>query len=210
MPYLTIARNFAHEQTIKKSRFICSLARISNENEAQSFIATITKQEHKANHHCFAYQLGPNDQIQRESDDGEPSGTAGVPILQSLQLLEVHDVVAVVTRYFGGIKLGAGGLIRAYSNSTSDAVHAAGLVTIIEQATLNLKIAYADHDALIYFLKKNDLHVADEQYGVDVLVSIFVDQDKVEAVQNKIINLLQNRISISVGDSHFNEVPYEN
>ncbi|KIS02929.1 YigZ family protein [Paucilactobacillus wasatchensis] len=208
MPYLTIAQNFNHEQTIKKSRFICSLARVTDETAAQNFIKNISNQEHKANHHCFAYQLGPHDEIQRESDDGEPSGTAGVPILQSLRLLQVHDVVAVVTRYFGGIKLGAGGLIRAYSNTTSDAIHAAGLIAIIKQTTLQLTIAYADHDSLNYFLQQNTIKIADEQYGVNVTISIFVDQDQIDTTKAKIINLLQNRVTISLGDTHFNEVPY--
>lgn len=115
--YLTIHQNTEFELVIKKSRFICSLARVHSEQEAQDFITRISKENRKANHNCYAYLLGDNDQIQRESDNGEPSGTAGVPILEALQLAHVRDVCAVVTRYFGGIKLGAGGLIRAYSTS---------------------------------------------------------------------------------------------
>ena len=120
--YLTIHQNTEFELVIKKSRFICSLARVHSEQEAQDFITRISKENRKANHNCYAYLLGDNDQIQRESDNGEPSGTAGVPILEALQLAHVHDVCAVVTRYFGGIKLGAGGLIRAYSNVTTEAI----------------------------------------------------------------------------------------
>ena len=105
-PYLTIAKNTTYEQTIKKSRFICSIARVSSEEEAQQFITSIQAANKKATHNCFAYMIGDNDQIQRESDNGEPSGTAGIPILESLKLAKIHNVVAVVTRYFGGIKLG--------------------------------------------------------------------------------------------------------
>ena len=101
--YLTIHQNTEFELVIKKSRFICSLARVHSEQEAQDFITRISKENRKANHNCYAYLLGDNDQIQRESDNGEPSGTAGVPILEALQLAHVHDVCAVVTRYFVGI-----------------------------------------------------------------------------------------------------------
>lgn len=208
MSYLTIARNFQYEQTIKKSRFICSLARVTDEKHAREFIAAVSQHEHKANHHCFAYQLGDHDQIQRESDDGEPSGTAGVPILQSLQLLKVHDVVAVVTRYFGGIKLGAGGLIRAYSNTTSNAINEVGLIQRIQQMTLIIKIGYTNHDQLLYFLQQQHITVADEQYGVDIDVTVFVDQSSADKIQTKIINLLQNKVSITPGNLHYTEIPF--
>lgn len=210
MSYLTIAHNFEYEQTIKKSRFICSLARVTDEAQAREFIDTLIKREHKANHHCFAYQLGDHDEIQRESDDGEPSGTAGVPILQSLQLLKVHDVVAVVTRYFGGIKLGAGGLIRAYSNTTSNAINAVGLVQRVQQTTLVVNVSYANHDQLLYFLQQQHITIANEQYGVAVDVTIFVDQVQVDTIQTKIINLLQNKVSITSGTLHYHEIPFVN
>ena len=122
-PFLTIAKNTSNEMVIKKSRFICSIARVTSDEAAQQFINQISTENRKATHNCYAYMVGDRDQIQRESDNGEPSGTAGVPILESLQLAKLHNVVAVVTRYFGGIKLGAGGLIRAYSNSTTNAIH---------------------------------------------------------------------------------------
>ena len=112
-PFLTIAKNTSNEMVIKKSRFICSIARVTSDEAAQQFINQISTENRKATHNCYAYMVGDRDQIQRESDNGEPSGTAGVPILESLQLAKLHNVVAVVTRYFGGIKLGAGGLIRA-------------------------------------------------------------------------------------------------
>ncbi|WP_439646091.1 IMPACT family protein [Secundilactobacillus silagei] len=113
---------------LKKSRFICSVQRATTKETADVFIESVRQANPKANHNCFAYMLGEHDEIQRESDDGEPSGTAGVPILEVLKRMALHDVVAVVTRYFGGTKLGAGGLIRAYSNSTSRAIEQVGLV----------------------------------------------------------------------------------
>lgn len=120
----------------------------------------INKLHRKATHNCFAYLIGDHDQIQRESDNGEPSGTAGVPMLEALKANQLHNVLAVVTRYFGGIKLGAGGLIRAYSNSVSQAIEQAGLVERVEQAILKIDVAYSLHDSLLYYLKQANLEIA--------------------------------------------------
>ena len=207
-PYLTIARNTTYEQTIKKSRFICSIARVSSEEEAQQFITSIQAANKKATHNCFAYMIGDNDRIQRESDNGEPSGTAGIPILESLKLAKIHNVVAVVTRYFGGIKLGAGGLIRAYSNTTTEAIHQAGLVQRIKQAILKITVTYALHDPLLYYLKENNLEVAGEEYGVNVETSIYVNETDLEDVKEKLINRFNDQLQITEGDQRFNEIPY--
>ena len=207
-PYLTIAENTTYEQTIKKSRFICSIARVSSEEEAQQFITSIQTANKKATHNCFAYMIGDNDQIQRESDNGEPSGTAGIPILESLKLAKIHNVVAVVTRYFGGIKLGAGGLIRAYSNTTTEAIHQAGLVQRINQAILKITVTYALHDPLLYYLKENNLEVAGEEYGVNVETSIYVNETDLKDVKEKLINRFNDQLQIIEGDQRFNEIPY--
>lgn len=207
-PYLTIAKNTTYEQTIKKSRFICSIARVSSDEEAQQFIASIQAANKKATHNCFAYMIGDNDQIQRESDNGEPSGTAGIPILESLKLAKIHNVVAVVTRYFGGIKLGAGGLIRAYSNTTTEAIHQAGLVQRIKQAILKITVTYALHDPLLYYLKENNLEVASEEYGVNVETSIYVNETDLKDVKEKLINCFNDQLQITEGDQRFNEIPY--
>ncbi|AWD61783.1 hypothetical protein LWHH1689_0432 [Limosilactobacillus reuteri] len=207
-PYLTIAKNTTYEQTIKKSRFICSVARVSSEEEAQQFIASIQAANKKATHNCFAYMIGDNDQIQRESDNGEPSGTAGIPILESLKLAKIHNVVAVVTRYFGGIKLGAGGLIRAYSNTTTEAIHQAGLVQRIKQAILKITVTYALHDPLLYYLKENNLEVAGEEYGVNVETSIYVNETDLKDVKEKLINRFNDQLQITEADQRFNEIPY--
>lgn len=207
-PYLTIAKNTTYEQTIKKSRFICSIARVSSDEEAQQFITGIQAANKKATHNCFAYMIGDNDLIQRESDNGEPSGTAGIPILESLKLAKIHNVVAVVTRYFGGIKLGAGGLIRAYSNTTTEAIHQAGLVQRIKQAILKITVTYALHDPLLYYLKENNLEVASEEYGVNVETSIYVNETDLKDVKEKLINRFNDQLQITEGDQRFNEIPY--
>ncbi|GGI63146.1 YigZ family protein [Limosilactobacillus caviae] len=207
-PYLTIAKNTSYEQVIKKSRFICTIARISSEEDAQAIIASVQAANKKANHNCYAYMLGDNDQIQRESDNGEPSGTAGVPMLESLKLAKIHDVVAVVTRYFGGIKLGAGGLIRAYSNTTTGAIHQAGLIQRVKQATLKITVSYSQHDPLLYYLKENQLEVAGEEYGVNVVTSIYVNEDELTMVKKSLTDRFNDQLQITEGPHRFNEIPY--
>lgn len=208
-PFITIAKNTSFEMVIKKSRFICSIGRADTEEAAQDFIAQVQTANRKANHNCFAYMIGDKDQVQRESDNGEPSGTAGVPILESLQLAKLHNVVAVVTRYFGGIKLGAGGLIRAYSNVTTNAIHQAGLVQRVLQTAVDITVSYAQHDKLLYFLKEQQVEVADEAYGVDVTVTIFVDQAACDDLIDQLTNRFNDQLQIKKGQPRNHEVPYQ-
>jgi uncharacterized YigZ family protein len=114
---------------IKKSRFIGYAMPIQSEEEALAFIASIQKKHWDATHNCYAYVFGPHHEVQKSNDDGEPAGTAGKPILEVIKQERLHDVAVVVTRYFGGIMLGAGGLIRAYSQTAAAGLHAAGIVT---------------------------------------------------------------------------------
>ena len=119
---ITIKQAHSIENVISKSRFIAYIKPVSTENEAKAFIDEIKIKHKDATHNCSAYTVGPEMNIQKANDDGEPSGTAGIPMLEILKKLEIHNVCVVVTRYFGGIKLGAGGLIRAYSGAVRDAV----------------------------------------------------------------------------------------
>ncbi|MFF2354566.1 YigZ family protein [Kitasatospora sp. NPDC058115] len=141
-PYLTIRSAGTHELEIKKSRFICHLARVADEDEAQAFIAGIRKQYWDARHNCTAFVVGDEQRRERSSDDGEPGGTAGVPMLEVLRRRGVTDTVSVVTRYFGGIKLGAGGLVRAYGSAVSEALDEVGL---LERRPVALLAVTADH-----------------------------------------------------------------
>jgi uncharacterized YigZ family protein len=126
--YYTVKGYGEHEIEIQKSRFIAYIQRAETEEEAQEFIQMIKKKNWNATHNCSAYMIGENDHIQKANDDGEPSGTAGVPILEVLKKKHLKDTVVVITRYFGGIKLGAGGLIRAYGKATSEGLLATGIV----------------------------------------------------------------------------------
>lgn len=126
--YLTVKGFGSTEIVIQKSRFITYVNRAETEEEAQAFIQEIKSQHKSANHNCSAYLIGSHDSIQKANDDGEPSGTAGVPILEVLKKQGLKDTVVVVTRYFGGIKLGGGGLIRAYGRATTEGLTAAQIV----------------------------------------------------------------------------------
>ncbi|MEE1755467.1 YigZ family protein [Streptomyces sp. SP18CS02] len=127
--YRTVAREGAHETEINRSRFICALAPAATEQEAQDFVARVRREHPSATHNCFAYVIGADAEVQKAADDGEPGGTAGVPMLQMLTRREMRYVVAVVTRYYGGVKLGAGGLIRAYGGVVGEALDALGTIT---------------------------------------------------------------------------------
>lgn len=208
-PFLTIAKPTSYELVIKKSRFICSLQRVTSEDSARDFIAQVQAANRKANHNCFAYLVGDHDQVQRESDNGEPSGTAGVPILESLQLAKLHNVVAVVTRYFGGIKLGAGGLIRAYSNVTTDAVHQAGIVQRLKQVLVRITVSYHLHDALVYYLHEQQLTTGKEEYGVNVTVNVFINEADVDNAISAMQNRFNNQLTIVKAGTHYHEIAYQ-
>lgn len=207
--YLTIQTSGQHELEIKKSRFIADLGRVTSEDDAKAFLAEVVGREPKATHHCWAYLIGEHDEIQRESDNGEPSGTAGVPILTVLQRNHLHNVIAVVTRYFGGIKLGAGGLIRAYSNATSTGIEAVGVVKLVRQQAMTLTVDYPNYDRLNHYLTENNLAILTTDYTTQVTVTIAVDLADVTATQAAITNLLSNRLTVKLGDIAYNEVPVE-
>jgi uncharacterized YigZ family protein len=133
--YLSVAREGGHEIEIKRSRFLCALAPVTSEDAARAFVAARRRADPGARHHCSAFVLGPDGRTQRSSDDGEPAGTAGTPMLEVLRRRELTDTVAVVTRYFGGVLLGAGGLVRAYGQAVSDAL---AVVGVLEHRRLEL------------------------------------------------------------------------
>ncbi len=127
--YRTVAHAGVHETEVNRPRFLCSLAPAATEREAQDFVAGVRGEHADATHNCWAYVIGADASVQKASDDGEPGGTAGAPMLQMLLRRDMRYVVAVVTRYYGGVKLGAGGLIRAYGGSVGEALDAVGTLT---------------------------------------------------------------------------------
>lgn len=205
--FLTIKENGSGELIIKKSRFIASIARTNSVEEANAFIQEISKKYRDANHNTFAYTIGLNDDQVKESDNGEPSGTAGVPELKALQLMKLKNVTVVVTRYFGGIKLGAGGLIRAYSNSVTNAVEKVGVIKRVLQQELIFSVPYNRFDEIDHYLKTNDVFIANTEYGVDVKIHIFLDDDDQEKTKNDLTNLLSGQVEFTRGQKRYNEIP---
>lgn len=185
------------------------MARTETEEEARAFIDEIKTKHRKATHNCFAYMIGLNDEIQRESDNGEPSGTAGVPILEVLKNLELHNVTAVVTRYFGGIKLGAGGLIRAYSNATSNAIEHVGVVRKVVQTELSLKVSYSAWGKLQNYLENSQVNVSDTVFMTDVTAVVYVDTPEVESFTATIVDLMNGQVEVEEDQEKYVEVPYE-
>ena len=186
--------------------FICHLKRVYTEEEARAFISEIKKEHHKANHNCSAFTLGERQEIQRSSDDGEPSGTAGVPMLEILKKREITNVCAVVTRYFGGIKLGAGGLIRAYAGSVGHALDQVGLVKFVTQEQLILTLDYGNYDGLQRFLSTQGLVISESEFLSDVTVKLFVDLDKTEQLLADLIEQFSGKISVAKGEKQLVEV----
>jgi len=150
----TIAGAVDHEIVIRKSRFLAHLEPVATIAEADAVIASVRKRHWDARHHCVALVVGPHGESQRSSDDGEPSGTAGVPMLTVLRRRNVSDVVAVVTRYFGGVLLGAGGLVRAYSSSVGEALDRAVIVRRAEMVEVALDVPHADAGRVDHALRE--------------------------------------------------------
>lgn len=206
--YQTIRGDGQSEIEIKKSRFITSMKRVYSEEEAKAFIAGLKKEHWKANHNCSAYVIGDNSEIQRSSDDGEPSGTAGVPMLEVLKKNQLINVCVVVTRYFGGTKLGAGGLIRAYSHAVSQGLKDIGLVIGKLQQELRLTIDYSLLGKLQNFLD-NDWFTKDTSFAEKVTVVCLIDEDKTALFEAAVIDLLSGQVTIDVGPTSYQELPLE-
>ncbi|MFU2164279.1 YigZ family protein [Streptococcus pluranimalium] len=207
MNYKTIKQDIIAEEEIKKSRFICQLKRVESEEEARQLIAAIKKEHYKASHSCSAMIIGEKATIKRSSDDGEPSGTAGIPILTVLEKHDLTNVVAVVTRYFGGIKLGAGGLIRAYAGSVANALTQSGLITVKEQAGLQVTLTYPQYQIYANFLDKEGLTEGDTVFLDQVTSHIYADPEKIPVIKEALTDFYQGKITYQKIEPKIVEVP---
>nr|WP_248628272.1 YigZ family protein [Enterococcus cecorum] len=205
--YYTISQDGQNQIEIKKSKFICHLFRIDNEEQAREYINQIKKEHYKANHNCSAYLLGENFEIQRSSDDGEPSGTAGVPILEVLKKNELQNTLAIVTRYFGGIKLGAGGLIRAYSTSVSEALDKIGIVEGKLQQILAITISYPQLGKLQNYLENEQITIQEINYLENITVKVAIDIKEIEIFIASIIDLFNSQVNITPLEKAYVENP---
>ena len=184
--FKTIAYNIESEIVEKKSRFITNIFYVESEQEAEQRIKEIRKKYFDAKHHCFAYNIyDENRIISRFSDDGEPSGTAGSPMLNILTSENIKNVVVIVTRYFGGILLGTGGLLRAYTGGLQDAISKTQLVNKDYGLIANFTVEYGDFEKIKYFFKNEDINIINVDYGQDVIVHIEITEDKMNNIINK-------------------------
>lgn len=187
--YKTIKENVSAELVEKKSKFIANLFYIESREEAEDIIKNQKKKYHDARHNCYAFRvLGEDGIIEKSSDDGEPSGTAGAPMLNILSKMEITNVLVIVTRYFGGILLGTGGLVKAYSNSTKLALEKAEISMLEEGFVYKLELNYSDLENFKYFMKNNEIKILKEEYFENVKLSIFVPKNKIDCLNSNNIN----------------------
>ncbi|QJW49124.1 YigZ family protein [bacterium BFN5] len=175
--YKTVKSLSQAELEITKSRFLAYINQAKSETQALDFIDSIKKQHPAAAHHCSAYLIGENDQIQRADDDGEPTGTAGKPILEVIKKNMLKDTVIVITRYFGGIKLGAGGLIRAYGKAASAAIEAADVIEKRLHDRIAIDIEYSILGQLENFLHSCQLRIESKEFTDRVRIIAFIPKD---------------------------------
>ena len=207
MEFRTIKEDGQVLEEIKKSRFICHAKRVYSEEEARDFITAIKKEHYKATHNCSAFIIGEHSEIKRTSDDGEPSGTAGVPMLGVLENHNLTNVCVVVTRYFGGIKLGAGGLIRAYAGSVALAVKEIGIIEIKEQAGIAIQMSYSQYQEYSNFLKEHDLMELETNFTDQVNTMIYVDKEEKENIKAALVEFFNGKVTLTDQGLREVEVP---
>lgn len=195
--YRTIYSYGEDEVIINRSRFIGYAKPIINEDEALEFIEEIKTKHRDATHNVYAYVVGENSNIQRFSDDGEPSGTAGIPALEVIKKEELRNVVVVVTRYFGGIKLGGGGLIRAYTKGTKIGLEAGTIVDMVLHRELEFEIEYDQYGKIENFLMNNKYPTNDIVFADKVSISIYISLSELDKFKTNITNLTSGDVSIN-------------
>lgn len=196
MSYITI-KDFGEDRfEEKKSEFIGYAKRVENEEEAKAFVNEIKNMHKQARHNCSAYIIGSNMNIQRYSDDGEPQGTAGIPILEVMKKSRVTDCAVVVTRYFGGILLGTGGLTRAYTRGASIAIKDAGIVEKVEGLKLSFEIEYDLFGKVQHLCGQNSWHIEDTEYSDKVIVHILCEKSISETIENEIVEVTNGKVIV--------------
>lgn len=183
--FVSIDKNVETILVVKKSKFIANMIKVDSVQMANNKLKEIKKKYYDARHNCFAYRIFENNNlIERFSDDGEPSGTAGSPMLNILQKNNLGNVLVVVTRYFGGILLGTGGLIRAYSDATLDAISNINLVEYVLGLEIEVELEYEQFETFKYYCKKNDINIGKVEYSEKIVCLINIEEDKKDKLMN--------------------------
>ncbi|CEO35237.1 YigZ family protein [Paraclostridium sordellii] len=201
--YKTLHEFGVDEIIIEKSTFIGYAKPISTEEEAVEFINEIKKKHKDATHNVWAYTVGQNMNIQRYSDDGEPQGTAGIPTLEVIKKEDLRDVVVVVTRYFGGIKLGTGGLVRAYTKGAKIGLEAAKIIEKVNYQEVKIKIDYNQLGKVQNEIMNMGYFIKDTIYEDNVEIIVYSKQDKLEEIINKITDITSATANIVLGEEFY-------
>ena len=203
----TIRRSGEFELEIKRSRFLCALSRADSEEEAREFIAQRRRLHHDARHHCSAYVLDADGRTQRSNDDGEPAGTAGAPMLEVLRHHEITRAVAVVSRYFGGTLLGAGGLVRAYGGAVSAALEHVGLAELRPMRVVSTTADHALAGRLENDLRSQGFTVSDVDYGERVRFALRIPEGEVDGFERWLAEATGGAARAVRGELVHTEVP---
>ena len=189
--FKSIRENTSAEVVEKKSKFIANVFYVESREEAEEIIKKVNKQYHDARHNCYAYRVITSEGvIEKASDDGEPSGTAGAPMLTILSKNNLANVLVIVTRYFGGILLGTGGLVKAYSEACTLGIEKAGIIEKYIAQVYKIELGYSDVDKFKYFAKNNDIIILNEEYLENVILEIGIkEKDLLENISQKEINI---------------------
>lgn len=202
--YTSVAKCAAAEITEKKSRFICNMCHAESESEAMDFIEKIKKQHYNAKHNVYAYIL--NDGTKKYTDDGEPSKTAGLPILEMLEKQGITDVVCVVTRYFGGILLGTGGLVRAYTDSAKEGLKECGIITMEKCDILEFTLPYSSLQTAEYILKNSGAIIEDKEYFEYIIMTAYAKCSDTENILKAIGDTFGITVSSRVKGQAYKEI----
>ncbi len=184
----------------KKSRFICELRYVETEEEAENFIKEKKKQYHDARHNCSCYIVGSENPIKKSSDDGEPSGTAGRPMLEVIEGEGIYNIACVVTRYFGGVLLGTGGLVRAYQAATKEALENARILSMITVEELLIEVDYNNWGKLDNLFRDEGIIIDNIDYAENVKVVALVPVEKSQKIYDKVVEMTCGKVTAKRGD----------
>lgn len=205
--YKTTAENGTASYEIQKSRFIAYTSHVETEAEARDFVTSIKKKHFDARHNCSAWVLGADSSQQKSNDDGEPGGTAGNPILEAIKQHGLTNVVVVVTRYFGGIKLGAGGLIRAYSHTASLGLEATPCLEVKPFCLMEAEMDYSLLGTVENWIRNEELRTGETAYLDKVTVRLLVEPADCEAISTELTNLTAAQCKITIHKPEYMSLP---
>ena len=204
--YNTIIKSEIEELVEKKSKFIANIFHVESIEQADEKIKLIKKKYYDAKHNCIAYRIIEKGQIlEKSSDDGEPSGTAGGPMLNILQKQNLCNIVIIVTRYFGGILLGTGGLVRAYSDATQKVIQKSEIYHLVEGTEIKITTDYTNLETLKHYFKKNDINITDVQYSEKIILKVILEKNRKDILIEEIKKKMQNTIKIDILEDKYIE-----